>query len=57
MPKVHRTSIGPGKPVEHDCRDERGRAIRGVARSNALCRNCNTWLVYVRTAETTRRRS
>lgn len=57
MPKVHRTPIGPGRPVEHSCRDERGRVSRGVARSNSLCRKCNTWLVYVRTAPASRRRS
>lgn len=56
MPKIHRTPIAPGKPVEHDCRDTRERRIRAAGRSGELCRVCNTWLVHVREAATALRR-
>ena len=48
MSRVLRTTISPGEPVEHECRDARGNRIRGTARSNDLCTKCNTQLVYQR---------
>ena len=53
MPKVLRTPVPPGRPVEHDCLDRRGRPVRATGRSGELCRSCNTWLVYVRSAPAT----
>lgn len=48
MARVIRTPVAPGSPVVHDCRDERGRKVRGTGRSGQRCQKCNTWLVYVR---------
>jgi hypothetical protein len=50
MARIVRTPVAPGRPVEHDCRDERGAPKRGIARSNQRCTRCNTWFVYVRNA-------
>lgn len=47
MARVLRTSIRPGKPVEHECRDVRGDRVRGKAPSSSYCEKCNTQIVYV----------
>lgn len=47
MPRVMRTSVRPGRKVEHECRDSRGRRVKKKGLVNRLCSVCDTYIVYV----------